>query len=227
MIFWTKPIAGSEASGRIVDEITPTTCIAPTLVGIVDDRDKPDFPFDGINLWPHLAQNSPVPDDQVYFFANSNSSMNKASGVYRDQQYRVLDAKRGFEGMMFGGLNYWDRDSNLQRRLHQGQRQARLLVDPGREGSRRGLQRITDWCALQRESESLVPGGGRHRRSISRQWAGCGAARGIRRICPGYGRGRAARKRRLQCFRRQTPEARAGPIKYQTVINRNLIRKRQ
>ena len=111
MIFWSKPIAGSEASGRIVDEITPTVCIAPTLVGIVDDRDKPDFPFDGINLWPHLAQNSPVPDDQVYFFANSKSSMNKASGVYRDQQYRVPDAKRAFEGMMFGGLNYWDRDS--------------------------------------------------------------------------------------------------------------------
>jgi hypothetical protein len=111
MIFWSKPIAGSEASGRIVDEITPTVCIAPTLVGIVDNRDKRDFPFDGINLWPHLAQNSPVPDDQVYFFANSTSSMNKASGVYRDQQYRVPDAKRGFEGMMFGGLNYWDRDS--------------------------------------------------------------------------------------------------------------------
>jgi len=111
MIFWSKPIAGSEASGRIVDEITPTACIAPTLVGIVDDRDKPDFPFDGINLWPHLAQNSPVPDDQVYFFANSKSSMNKASGVYRDQQYRVADAKRQFEGMKFGGLNYWDRDS--------------------------------------------------------------------------------------------------------------------
>ena len=111
MIFWSKPIAGSEASGRIVDENTPTTCIAPTLVGIVDDRDKPDFPFDGINLWPHLAQNRPVPDDQVYFWANSRSSMNKASGVYRDQQYRVPNATKEFEGMTFGDLTYGDRDS--------------------------------------------------------------------------------------------------------------------
>jgi arylsulfatase A-like enzyme len=111
MIFWSKPIAGSEASGRIVDEITPTTCIAPTLVGIVDNRDKPDFPFDGINLWPYLAQNRPVPDDRVYFWANSKSSMNRASGVYRDQQYRVTDATREFEGMKLGDLTYGDRDS--------------------------------------------------------------------------------------------------------------------
>ncbi len=112
MIFWSKPIAGSAASGRIVNEITPTTCIAPTLVGIVDKKDKPDFPFDGINVWPHLAQNRPVPNDQVYFYANSKSSMYKASGIYRAKHYGGLaDAKREFEGMMFGGLNYWDRAS--------------------------------------------------------------------------------------------------------------------
>ena len=112
MIFWTKPIAESGESGRIIEENTPTTCIAPTLVGIVDGQNKPDFPFDGINLWPYLARNTSVPDDQVYFFANGTSSINKASGVYRAQAYRELSkAKKEFEGMRFGGLEYWDRDS--------------------------------------------------------------------------------------------------------------------
>ena len=111
MIFWSKPISESAASGRLVDEMTPTTCIAPTLVGIADGVDTPGFPFDGINLWPYVGQNRPVPDDLVYFWANSKSSMNKASGVYRDQQYRVPNATKEFEGMTFGDLTYGDRDS--------------------------------------------------------------------------------------------------------------------
>jgi arylsulfatase A-like enzyme len=112
MIFWSKPIAKSAASGRIIEEIAPTTCIAPTLVGIVDGQDKPKFPFDGINLWPYLARNTSVPDDQVYFYANSRSAMNKASGTYRAMHYGELaDAKKKFEGMMFGDLNYWDHES--------------------------------------------------------------------------------------------------------------------
>lgn len=111
MIFWSKPISASAASGRLVDEMTPTTCITPTLVGIADGVDTPEFPFDGINLWPYVGQNSPVPDDLVYFWANSKSSMNKAAGVYRDQQHRVPNATKEFEGMTFGDLTYGDRDS--------------------------------------------------------------------------------------------------------------------
>jgi len=112
MIFWTKPIADSEESGRIVDEITPTTCIAPTLVGISDGEEKTDFPFDGINLWPYLAKNSSIPDDQVYFYSNGNSSFYKATGAYRDMSYgKLQEVKERFKNVTFGGLNYWDRET--------------------------------------------------------------------------------------------------------------------
>jgi len=82
MIVWSKSLAGSSAKGRIVDEITPTTDIAATLVGMAKKADTPDFPFDGINLWPYLAKNTPVPDDQVFYFASDTSSFYKACGLY-------------------------------------------------------------------------------------------------------------------------------------------------
>lgn len=83
MIFWSKSLADSPAKGRIVDEITPTTDIAATLIGMAKKRDTPDFPFDGINLWPYLAKDTPVPDDQVFYFASDTSQFYKANGLYR------------------------------------------------------------------------------------------------------------------------------------------------
>jgi arylsulfatase A-like enzyme len=107
MIFWSKAIASSKGSGRIVEELTTTTSIAPTLVGIADKKDKPDFPFDGINLWPYLAQNTPVPDDQVFFFANANSQIYKGAGLYRAFAHGLRqEATKRFERMEFGGLEY-------------------------------------------------------------------------------------------------------------------------
>jgi len=114
MLFWTKDIANSKQSGRIVDEITPTTCIAPTLVGIVDMQEKSDFPFDGINLWPYLANNSPVPDDQEFFYSSAKSSFYKATGLYRASSYREIGkARKQFADESFGGLKYWDTDEVL------------------------------------------------------------------------------------------------------------------
>ncbi|MDD7985256.1 sulfatase-like hydrolase/transferase [Lentisphaera marina] len=114
MIFWSKAMANSEGSGRIVDEITPTSCIAPTLVGIVDQKEKPNFPFDGINLWPYLAKNNPIPDDQSFFYSSSNSSFYKAAGLYRDMSYGELNsAKKKFSQARFCDLKYWDRDEIL------------------------------------------------------------------------------------------------------------------
>ena len=86
MIFWSKPLAESPAKGRIVEELSPTTAIAPTLVGLAEKANQPDFPFDGINLWPHLAQNTPVPDDQVFYFASDTSQLFKALGMNSHRQ---------------------------------------------------------------------------------------------------------------------------------------------
>jgi len=86
MILWSKPLAESPAKGRIVEELSPTTAIAPTLVGLAEKANQPDFPFDGINLWPHLAQNTPVPDDQVFYFASDTSQLFKALGMNSHRQ---------------------------------------------------------------------------------------------------------------------------------------------
>jgi len=113
MIFWTKDLAESAQSGRMIEEITPTTCIAPTLVGIADRQAKPDFPFDGINLWPYLAKNSPVPDDQVFFYA-ANSRFYEVAGAYRDMSYGQLGkVKAAFPDVTFGGMNYWERKAGV------------------------------------------------------------------------------------------------------------------
>jgi len=108
MIFWTKSLAESPAKGRIVDELCPTTDIASTLVGIAGKTEKPDFPFDGINLWPSLAKNTPVPDDQVFYFASDTSQFYKAYGVYRDVMMGSLskeDRERISETFGSTGMN--------------------------------------------------------------------------------------------------------------------------
>jgi arylsulfatase B len=113
MIFWSKSLANSPAKGRIVEEITPTTCIAPTLVGIAGKTDKPDFPFDGINLWPYLAKNTPIPDDQVFFFANGTSEFYKANGLYRESLMRQLSQEeRGRMAELFGSTDMHERIFN-------------------------------------------------------------------------------------------------------------------
>ena len=113
MIFWTKELAQSKQSGRMIDELTPTTCIAPTLVGIADRKVKPEFPFDGINLWPYLANHSPVPDDQVFFYSNK-SQFYKATGGYRDMAYgKQARFQDEFAGATFGGMDYWDQKGEV------------------------------------------------------------------------------------------------------------------
>ena len=93
MIFWSKSLADSPAKGRIVDEITPTTDIAATLVGMAKNAETPDFPFDGINLWPYLAKNTQVPDDQVFYFASDTSQFYKAAALYRSSMLGQLSKK--------------------------------------------------------------------------------------------------------------------------------------
>lgn len=113
MIFWSKSLANSPAKGRIVEEITPTTDIAPSLVGMARKTDKPDFPFDGINLWPYLANNSPVPDDQVFYFASDTSQFYKANGLYRESLMRSLSKEeRGRMAKMFGSTDMYERIFN-------------------------------------------------------------------------------------------------------------------
>ncbi len=86
MIFWSKSLADSPAKGRIVEELTPTTDVAATLVGMAEKTDQPEFPFDGINLWPYLEKNTPVPDDQLFYFASDTSQLFKALGMNSHRQ---------------------------------------------------------------------------------------------------------------------------------------------
>ena len=85
MIFWSKSLADSAANGRIVEELCPTTDIAPTLVGMATQTDQPEFPFDGINLWPYLKSNAPIPDDQAFYFSSTTVSFYKACGLYLER----------------------------------------------------------------------------------------------------------------------------------------------
>jgi len=114
MIVWSKSLADSPAQGRIVEEITPTTDIAATLVGMATNTDTPDFPFDGISLWPYLAKNAPIPDDQVFYFASDTSQFYKAHGVYRrESMLRPLSEKeRGHLAGLFGGTDMNERIFN-------------------------------------------------------------------------------------------------------------------
>jgi len=89
MIFWSKSISESAAKGRIVNEITPTTDIAPTLVGIAKNEKTPQFPFDGVNLWPYLEKNKPIPDDQIFCFVSATSQLYKALGMNSHRQPEI------------------------------------------------------------------------------------------------------------------------------------------
>lgn len=105
MIVWSKSLAGSAAKGLIVEEITPTTTIAATLVGMAKKAHTPKFPFDGINLWPYLAKNTPVPDDQVFYFASGNSSFYKACGLYLETMMGSLSkSERERVSKSFGSI---------------------------------------------------------------------------------------------------------------------------
>jgi len=113
MIVWSKSLADSPARGRIVEELTPTTDIAPTLVGIANNTAKPDFPFDGVNLWPYLAGNTPVPDDQVFYFASDTSQFYKANGLYRESLMRTLSKEERVRmSKRFGSTDMHDRIFN-------------------------------------------------------------------------------------------------------------------
>ena len=113
MIFWSESLAGSPAKGRIVEEITPTTDIAATLVGMAGNTDTPDFPFDGINLWPCLAKNTAVPDDQVFYFASDTSQFYKANGLYQKALMGSLsEEERGRISKSFGSTGMHDRIFN-------------------------------------------------------------------------------------------------------------------
>lgn len=105
MIFWSKSLADSKAKGRIVEELCPTTDIAPTLVGMATQKDQPAFPFDGINLWPYLKSNTPIPDDQVFYYSSGSIPLYKACGVYLEKMMGTLSkevSKRASES--FGSI---------------------------------------------------------------------------------------------------------------------------
>jgi len=105
MIVWSKSLADSPAKGRIIEEITPTTDIAATLVGMAKKTDTPDFPFDGINLWPYLAKNTPVPDDQVFYFAG-DGTFYKACGLNREVKLgRLTKEERERVSSSFGSTD--------------------------------------------------------------------------------------------------------------------------
>mgnify|MGYP006107637081 CR=1 FL=1 len=115
MIFWSKSISESASKGRIVEEITPTTDIAPTLIGMVKDEKTPKFPFDGINLWPYVVKNKAIPDNQVFYYSSSNSMLYKNLGLNSPRQPEVgilktLVKESGNE--IFGQLGKSDRMFN-------------------------------------------------------------------------------------------------------------------
>lgn len=111
MIIWSKSLAESAARGRIVDELTSTTSIAATLVGMATQEQAHDFPFDAINLWPYLAKNRPIPDDQVFYFASDSSQFFKASAFYRDVMMGTL-SKRERASRSFGSTKLSERIFN-------------------------------------------------------------------------------------------------------------------
>ena len=92
MIVWSKALADASAQGRIVEELTPTTAITPTLVAIAEQTDQPKLAFDGINLWPYLAEDRAVPDDQIYYYASDTSQLFKALGMnsHREPEMGML-----------------------------------------------------------------------------------------------------------------------------------------
>lgn len=113
MIFWSKSLEDSAAKGRIVEELCPTTDIAATLVGMAEQTAQPDFPFDGINLWPYLEFNTPIPDDQVFYFASDTSQFYKANGLYRESLMRPLSKEeQGSMSDSFGSTASHDRIFN-------------------------------------------------------------------------------------------------------------------
>ena len=112
MIFWSKSLEDSAAKGRIVEELCPTTDIAATLVGMAEQTAQPDFPFDGINLWPYLESNTPIPDDQVFYFASDTSQFYKASGLYRESLIRPLSKEEKDSMSAFGATASHDRIFN-------------------------------------------------------------------------------------------------------------------
>jgi arylsulfatase B len=112
MIFWSKSLEDSAAKGRIVEELCPTTDIAATLVGMAEQTAQPDFPFDGINLWPYLESNTPIPDDQVFYFASDTSQFYKASGLYRESLMRPLSKEEKGSMSAFGSTASHDRIFN-------------------------------------------------------------------------------------------------------------------
>jgi arylsulfatase A-like enzyme len=112
MIFWSKSLEDSAAKGRIVEELCPTTDIATTLVGMAEQTAQPDFPFDGINLWPYLESNTPIPDDQVFYFASDTSQFYKANGLYRESLMRPLSKEEQGSMSAFGATASHDRIFN-------------------------------------------------------------------------------------------------------------------
>ena len=94
LIFWSKALEKSKAKGRIVNEISPTTNVAATLVSLAQNKEKVDFPFDGINLWPYLVKNKPIPDDQVFYYASDISKFYKANALYKESLLNSLSKKK-------------------------------------------------------------------------------------------------------------------------------------
>jgi len=135
MILWAKALAESPAKGRIVEAITPTTDIAPTLVGLARSMAKPDFPFDGINFWPYLATNAPIPNDQVFFFASDTSQFHKANGLYRESLMGgVSKEERERMAKRFGGTDMHERIFNAVYVKGKG----KIVYWSKRDGSARG-----------------------------------------------------------------------------------------
>jgi len=89
MIFWSEALANSAASGRVVKELCPTTDVAPTMLGIAKNEAEPSFPFDGINLWPYLANNQPIPDDQIFCYVSDTSQLYKGLGIGPKRQPEI------------------------------------------------------------------------------------------------------------------------------------------